>query len=59
MNILWSGTRKGDASTMSLLPEAGHYQAMRLPFFLFNPVNLQIFSTAYPGFGKSAVSPPK
>lgn len=59
MNISWSGTGNGDASTVSSLPETGHYQEMLLPFFLFNPMNLKIFSTGHPGFGKRAVLLPK
>ena len=58
-NISWSGTRKGDASTTSSLPEAGHYQALLLPFFLFGPMNLKIFSPGHPSFGKRAAFLPK
>lgn len=55
MNISQSETRKGAVSSKSWLPEAGHYQAALLPFFPFCPMNLKIFSTGQPSFGKRAV----
>lgn len=59
MNVSWSETTKGHVSTTSSTHELEHYQAVLLPFFLFNPMNLKIFSTGHPGFGKRAVFLPK